>query len=199
MMDSSRFAYFLNAVHYCIWRGDIKVRLLLDKVIGGCLLVFATLFLTKKYKVRLYAHVANHEKETQDYFYNKKNGFHIRWAHHRFGAFYSCYSVFLSFVIAGILIRNFVAVINPAFMIVISIIPIGACYIPAYKAVFTNDRYLKYFKQFEKEDKRWHKKWALITWAFCIGGVIIDFFGIITMMAIVSGGYSNINVPFLPH
>lgn len=157
MIDNNRFAYFLNAILYCIWRGDIRVGHVLYKVIGGFLLVFATLFLTKKYKGRLCAHLANHEKETHDYFYNKKSGFHIRWAHHRFGMFYLCYSVFLSFVIAGILLRNFVAVINPTLFIIISIIPIVVSYIPAYKAVFTDSRYLKYFKQFEKEDNRWQK------------------------------------------
>ena len=72
-------------------------------------------------------------------------------------------------------------------------------YIPAYKAVFTDSRYLKYFKQFEKEDNRWHKKWTLITWIFCVGGIVIEIFGIITMMAIVVGGYNNIDLPFLPH
>ena len=35
-------------------------------------------------------------------------------------------------------------------------LPIGLCYIPAYRAVFSKDRYLKYFKQFEKEDEQWH-------------------------------------------
>ena len=55
---------------------------------------------------------------------------------------------FLSFLIAGILLRNFVAVINPTLFIIISIIPIVVSYIPAYKAVFTDSRYLKYFKQF---------------------------------------------------
>ena len=199
MIDNNRFAYFLNVMHYCIWRGDIRVGHVLYKVIGGFLLVFATLFLTKKYKGRLCAHLANHEKETHDYFYNKKSGFHIRWAHHRFGMFYLCYSVFLSFLIAGILLRNFVAVINPTLFIIISIIPIVVSYIPAYKAVFTDSRYLKYFKQFEKEDNRWHKKWTLITWLFCVGGIVIEIFGIITMMAIVVGGYNNIDLPFLPH
>ena len=73
MIDNNRFAYFLNVMHYCIWRGDIRVGHVLYKVIGGFLLVFATLFLTKKYKGRLCAHLANHEKETHDYFYNKKH------------------------------------------------------------------------------------------------------------------------------
>ena len=91
------------------------------------------------------------------------------------------------------------AVINPTLFIIISIIPIVVSYIPAYKAVFTDSRYLKYFKQFEKEDNRWHKKWTLITWIFCVGGIVIEIFGIITMMAIVVGGYNNIDLPFLPH
>lgn len=63
-MRDDRFEYFLNAVHYCIWRGDIRVRLFFDKIMGGFLLVFVTIFLSKKYKARLYAHVVNHEKET---------------------------------------------------------------------------------------------------------------------------------------
>ena len=49
-MNFNEFAYFLNAVHYCIWRGDIRVRLFFDKIMGGFLLVFATIFLSKKYK-----------------------------------------------------------------------------------------------------------------------------------------------------
>ena len=42
-------------------------------------------------------------------------------------------------------------------------------YIPVYKAVFSNNRYLEYFKEFEKENRAWHRKWARITTAFCIG------------------------------
>lgn len=43
------------------------------------------------------------------------------------------------------------------------------------------------------------KKWTLITWIFCVGGIVIEIFGIITMMAIVVGGYNSIDLPFLPH
>ena len=34
MIDNNRFAYFLNVMHYCIWRGDIRVGHVLYKVIG---------------------------------------------------------------------------------------------------------------------------------------------------------------------
>ena len=67
--------------------------------------------------------------------------------------FYSGYSIFLSFVLLGIPDGLFGGV-NEIIAIAIIALPVGLCYIPAYKAVFSNDRYLKYFKQFEKEDAK---------------------------------------------
>lgn len=63
-------------------------------------------------------------------------------------------------------------------------LPIGLCYIPAYRAVFSKDRYLKYFKQFEKEDEQCHKKWKRITWVFCIGSVVFAIGGIFAMWGV---------------
>ena len=193
-MRDDRFAYFLNAVHYCIWRGDIRVRLFFDKIMGGFLLVFSTIFLSKRYKARLYAHVANHEKETYDYFYNKKTGFHINWAHYRLIVFYLCYSACISFLLEGILFRVF-GLISPIIFGIILISPIWLFYIPANKAVFSDDRYLKYFKEFEKMDKSWHRKWVMITWAFCVGGILAFFGGIIALFAIAIG-WNNVHLPF---
>ncbi len=51
-------------------------------------------------------------------------------------------------------------------------------YIPAYKAVFSKDKYLKYFKEFEKKDINWHRKWICITILFCIGAIIMTIIGI---------------------
>ena len=68
--------------------------------------------------------------------------------------------------------------------IAIIALPVGLCYIPAYKAVLSNDRYLKYFKQFEKEDAKWHKKWKQITWGFCIGSVVFTIGGIFAMWGV---------------
>lgn len=64
--------------------------------------------------------------------------------------FYSGYSIFLSFVLLGIPDGMFGGV-NEIIAIAIIALPVGLCYIPAYKAVLSNDRYLKYFKQFEKK------------------------------------------------
>ncbi|ROT06157.1 hypothetical protein EEL42_09095 [Muribaculaceae bacterium Isolate-100 (HZI)] len=193
-MRDDRFEYFLNAVHYCIWRGDIRVRLFFDKIMGGFLLVFATIFLSKKYKARLYAHVANHEKETHDYFYNKKTGFHIRWASYRAISFYLCYVACIAFLLEGILYKT-VGLISSSLFGMVLITPIWLCYMPANEAIFADDRYLKYFKEFEKMDKSWHRKWVMITWAFCVGGILAFFGGIIALFAIAIG-WNNVHLPF---
>lgn len=196
-MRDDRFEYFLNAVHYCIWRGDIRVRLFFDKIMGGFLLVFATIFLSKKYKARLYAHVANHEKETHDYFYNKKTGFHIRWASYRAISFYLCYVACIAFLLEGILYKT-VGLISSSLFGMVLITPIWLCYMPANEAIFADDRYLKYFKEFEKMDKSWHRKWVMITWAFCVGGILAFFGGIIALFAIAIG-WNNVHLPFSGH
>lgn len=196
-MRGDRFAYFLNAVHYCIWRGDIRVRLFFDKIMGGFLLVFATIFLSKKYKARLYAHVANHEKETHDYFYNKKTGFHIRWASYRAISFYLCYVACIAFLLEGILYKT-VGLISSSLFGMVLITPIWLCYMPANEAIFADDRYLKYFKEFEKMDKSWHRKWVMITWAFCVGGILAFVVGIIALFAIAIG-WNNVHLPFSGH
>lgn len=193
-MRDDRFEYFLNAVHYCIWRGDIRVRLFFDKIMGGFLLVFATIFLSKKYKARLYAHVANHEKETHDYFYNKKTGFHIRWASYRAISFYLCYVACIAFLLEGILYKT-VGLISSSLFGMVLITPIWLCYMPANEAIFADDRYLKYFKEFEKMDKSWHRKWVMITWAFCVGGILAFVVGIIALFAIAIG-WNNVHLPF---
>ena len=66
-------------------------------------------------------------------------------------------------------------------VLIILAFPIAICYIPAYKAVFSKDKYLKYFKQFEKKDASWHKKWKWITIAFCVGSVVSTIGGIFAM------------------
>lgn len=56
-------------------------------------------------------------------------------------------------------------------------IPIEAAFIPLNRGVLKNERYLKYFKKFEKKDEQWHKKWKRITIVFCLGCIILVLLG----------------------
>ena len=180
MMNSNKFEYFLNAIHYCLWLGDIKF----GELVWTLLSPIPKYLFTKEYKKRYYERLAKDQKKLDKFFYDKEDGYRIGWANHWYGYFYSGYPCFISFLLAGFALRESGNLSN-VLKLAISAIPIGLCYIPAYKAVFTKDRYLKYFEQFEKEDEHWHKKWKRITFAFCIGSLVVTILGILAAFAIV--------------
>ena len=196
-MRDDRFEYFLNAVHYCIWLHEIWIGNFIHKLVFGSIRLFAKYMCSRNCQERLYAYLAMREQQLYEFKYDKKNGVYIGWSKYEFGYTYSCYPGFLSFVILGLMHSSYGKLSFVIAMLMI-LIPIGIGYIPAYKAVFFNDRYLVYFKKFEKESKEWHRKWKRITWAFCIGAVIISMCGIVVMLEIIIG-MENIHFPFLPH
>ena len=63
-------------------------------------------------------------------------------------------------------------------------IPLAIGYLPAYKAVFSHDRYLIFFKQFERNDKKWHRKWKIRSIIFCAASIIATVLGFLLMVAI---------------
>ena len=176
-MYKQKFEYFLNAVHYCMWLFERKFGFFIGKIVDFFLAPIPKFLFTKNMKKRYYDNMRKSQPQLDDLFYGKKRGFSIGLAHHNFGAFYSTYTCILSFVLEALYIK-FNGEINTFVIIVIFAIPTGICYIPAYKAVFSNDKYLKYFKLFEKEDEHWHKKWKRITTAFILGAIASIIFGV---------------------
>lgn len=176
-MESNKFAYFLNAVHYFIYLEEIWSNKKIEKII----LSFFSILFSEKYMQKINDRQKN--KELKDFRYGNKWGLSIGVAHYWFGYFYSGYFMFLSFVLLGIPDGIFGGV-NLIVATAIIALPIALGYIPAYRAVFSKDRYLNYFKQFEKEDEQWHKKWKRITWVFCIGSVVFTIGGIFAMWGV---------------
>ena len=179
---NKKFEFFLNAVHYCIYLGEIWSMKKVDNCVLRIMYYLSVLFSFENF----YNKKVDERTKCKDlwyYMYGKERGISISSAHHWFGFFYSGYSIFLSFVLLGIPDGMFGGV-NEIIAIAIIALPVGLCYIPAYKAVLSNDRYLKYFKQFEKEDAKWHKKWKQITWGFCIGSVVFTIGGIFAMWGV---------------
>ena len=177
MMERNRFEYFLNAVHYFIYLEEIWSNKKIEKII----LSFFSILFSEKYMQKINDRQKN--KELKDFRYGNKWGLSIGVAHYWFGYFYSGYFMFLSFVLLGIPDGIFGGV-NLIVATAIIALPIALGYIPAYRAVFSKDRYLNYFKQFEKEDEQWHKKWKRITWVFCIGSVVFTIGGIFAMWGV---------------
>lgn len=183
-MENNKFEYSLNAIHYSIWLNEKKNGDFIGRIINKLFSFVAKCLFTKEYRNKYNKLRSENQKEIDDFFYDKENGFHIGWAHHWYSYFYSGYSLFFSFIFGALALRA--SDDHSTFLsLVFFIMPVGLCYIPAYMAVFFKDKYLKYFKQFEKKDKRWHMKWKWITVAFCVGSVITMFLGICAAFAIV--------------
>ncbi len=176
-MIITKWEYCLNAIYYCIWLMDIRfdngVWRIMDRLIPPVSKYFFTKSFQKKWRERQ----RNNQKELYVFFYNRVNGYHIGWANYWFGYLYSSYPGVFSFIIVGIADKAIGALSMATFVIFFGT-PIVLFYIPAYKAVFSKDKYLKYFKEFEKKDINWHRKWICITILFCIGAIIMTIIGI---------------------
>lgn len=182
-MKRNKWEYFLNAMHYCIWLMDIKFDNCVWRIMDRIFIPFEKFIFTKSFQKKLGGRRERTQKKLNSFLYDLENGYHIEWANHWFGYFYSGYPGFVSLALLGVAIRIFENP-NGFLMMVLIGIPIGFGYIPAYKAVFSDDRYLQYFKQFEKEDEAWHKKWKRRTIAFCVGSVITTLLGMAAAFAI---------------
>ena len=133
---------------------------------------------TKAYRTKYYKRLPKERKKREFFFHNIENGYYITLADSVFGNFYSGYPAFLSFLIIGIADKKWGS-LNDVIVVLLFAIPIFLCYTHAYNAVYYKNRYLKYFRQFEKEDEAWHRKWKRITIAFCIGSIISTLLGIV--------------------
>lgn len=176
MMKIYSFEYFLNAIHYSLWIADKKFGDFMGKIVNILLSPIPKYLFTERYKKKYYECLSKEQNNIDKFFCNKKNGLNMGRANYLFGYFYSSYPGFFSFILLGVVFRYFeeASLLVKLFTI---FIPIGIFYIPAYRVVFTKDRYLKYFKQFEQNDEQWHKKWERVTIAFCIGAIITTFLG----------------------
>ncbi len=129
------------------------------------------LLLTKIFPYKVRENISAHIDKTNRITKGVKQGFAEGSAIDSFGYVYSGYTAILSFILLGISwkvrglrmdVFNYILVVTP--------ILIG--YIPAYKAVFSHDKYENYIKLFSKESKQWHRNWMRITVLFIFCGTL---------------------------
>jgi hypothetical protein len=178
-----KFEYCMNALHYCIYKGEVWSNYKVERQIYRLIKVLSIILGLKKYYERRVKKFHN-DKKNQDYLYGKKIELSVGEANSTFGVLYSGYPGLFSFILGGLWYRFFEDK-YPLLNIFLFGIPIGIGYIPAYRAVFTKDKYLKYYKKFEKKDASWHKKWKWITIAFFIGSWIMLAIGVAAMWGIL--------------
>lgn len=98
---NKKFEFFLNAVHYCIYLGEIWSMKKVDNCVLRIMYYLSVLFSFENF----YNKKVDERTKCKDlwyYMYGKEGGISISSAHQWFGFFYSGYSIFLSFVLLGI-------------------------------------------------------------------------------------------------
>lgn len=174
----TKYTYSMNAIMYCLWLYEIKSTQAINKFSDRLFSFFAKYIVTEKYRKRYYSNRKETEILLDRFLNNNKRGLNISLAGNTLGFIYSDYPCFISFITLGLLLRLY-GDVTPGILILLFALPIGLAYIPAYNAVFRKDKYLVYFKKFEKEDEKWHKKWKLRTIVFCVGGIVALILGIV--------------------
>ena len=181
---NNRFEYFLNAVHYGIWIIKVCISKKLDMLFPKIFVPIERLIFTKRYQQKIIDGRRKYNQAIDDLFHSKMSGLCIRMADISFYTANILYFSLLSFVLSAFRLKVF-GEVNKIIDFILFMFPILAGYILADRTVFYKDKYLKYFSQFEKKDKVWHRKWCFIAIVFSIGGFAAFIIGIVTMIAIL--------------
>jgi len=94
----------------------------------------------------------------------------------------------MSFILVGIAhlicipLRLDLYSINKIILAVIFFVP---SYYISHILVFKDDKYIKYFKEFDKKSKAWKRRWALITLGCTIGSPIWGFVTLVLLYKFV--------------
>ncbi len=176
-----KLEYFLNAVHYCIYLEECWSQRIVNKFFKKLLSPIPKYLFTDSYREKYYKRLESQQKELDDYFFSKEAGQSIGLAHHLFGYFSTCYLGYFSFTFCGLYKYLTGEFSHGMLKVIIMGIPIAIGFVPFHKAVFAGDRYLEFFREFEKRDDVWRRKWKWITVAYCVGGIIVAVLGFFTM------------------
>lgn len=180
----AKFFYFLSAIYYCLWRFDIK----LDKAIEKSLeIIWYPIWLITPEGIK--ENYRENKALRQMNRYNIKNvpnGFEDRYLMVAC-MLYVC--LFTSFIPFGFILKFHVEY-NSFIGLILGLIPVVITCIPLYKVVFRKEVCIKYFKKFEKKDKRWRRKWEKITFAFCLGSIFSAILGFWLTFAIATDDFS---------
>ena len=161
---------YLNILHYCIYRFEYNLHLLSNKL-NPILWIYKLPFFKRKFEGK---GISDIEKEFNKAFANKENGLSIMVS----GGVIIAIVFFLLLSLVILFKRLFsidltLEISHFAFIAILSIIP---CYL----WVFKKDKYLAYFKKYEKWSRTERIKYGVIS-SFFILLVILFFFGSFTI------------------
>lgn len=172
-MNSNRIEYFMNVMLYFAWLHEKHVTNTVHSTFNKILYFTSYIFLGKKYARRNYINIKKSTKNKlgESGYKDLKKGFYINKAKYWFEYFSAGYPALISFIILGVVLRAFNDISKLSLFLIVAI-PIGLSCIPDHKYIYSKDKYIEYFRQFNKKDEQWHKKWKRISRVYFIGGIL---------------------------
>ena len=158
---------FFNIIHYILYKGFSRLFMFLFKPIFKIYKIPVVKRYTEKKGI-------NPEEEVKKAFLDKEYGFSTIYSGGMIGGLLFLFLVGIAHLIC-IPLRLDLYSINKIILLVIFLIP---SYYISHILVFKNDKYIKYFKEFDKKSKFWKRVWTLITLGLIIG---IPLFGGMTV------------------
>lgn len=175
-MNWQGLEYSLNAIYYCIWLKNLWMQKTAEKFTKFLLLSLPKPFLPKRYYEKLKKHVTKNLEEGHDNFYDKRDGVCIDVTKFDADSLFIVYSCCIALPVS---LGAYIYIIDQMWIAIPVILVITYIFEkPLSKYVYRDDKYLKYFKEFENEDKAWRRKWKAITLLFCLGALLSFLLGL---------------------
>ena len=171
-----KIEYFLNAVFYINWKWLVKRQLYLTKALNYIILKVSSVISTKKFHKRVVDRQIKSTFLIEEYVNRVPNALIYPQAVLSLKSvlLLCCFSIFFPFLfIIGK--YSYINQLSNQTIAIIVILFVGLpffAYCRCEKMVTNN--YLKYFEQFSKKDKAWHKKWRTIKISFFIIPLVIS-------------------------
>lgn len=175
VMNKQKFIYFLNAVLYCMWKRETRVR---DLVERSARLVFSpinrllSIKKGRRYKRIIKIKIDKYNRWNE----NPRTGFIIGFAKDTFLFTNFCYTTVFSFPLIGLYFKEYGGN-NKLVTFVVVAVPFVLMNILVKRLVFYRDKYLEYFEFFIEETEQWYKKWKRITLLFRLGAIVTLILG----------------------
>lgn len=172
-MNKLKIEYFLNAMLYCIWRMNLYVFSVIEKIHNFLSWPINKLWISlSSYKQKRKAVIR--QKNLHAYVKDVKSGMEIGQSKRDMYFIFFPYSALIPIQLMFFMFKikldhQLILILCTA----LGFITILYYYNLITKFIYSEDRYLYYFKIFETEDKRWYRKWKLITTAFILAGWIM--------------------------
>lgn len=174
---TDRIVYFLNAIYYCMWLGNIARHKIIKKF---SVVVMDFIFKycgTSSAKEKYFRNKALTLEEIDSLFYDKRTGYSIGFTYVGFNVMVICYSFLITAPISIPIL--WIKQHNPLSLIIFVVLSTSLPEFIRHITILKDNRYLTYFKRFEREDEHWRKKWKRITILFVIGAFLSALIGLI--------------------